>query len=200
MPIPKEWGEEEKAEYVAQITDLREELDTFEADDGTEQQVARIYIDLDDIDPNVLSRFPIRFRASRHRSSSWMKWLKAIEHVGFKCMDDPNKLIGNWVHIREESVGDEINGEYREWIFPRPVALLTNEEAAQEVFETLPKAPAMGVGPLDLDTRVEIFQLYKSLSPLKGGEGIFKEQVAEMLPEGITPDEAWELAKAEAEE
>jgi len=197
MPIEKKWGEEQKVEYVAQITDLREELDTFEDDAGVEQQISRIYVDLDDVNPTVLSRFPIRFRASTHRNASWMKWLNAIEHLGFKCKDDPNKLISNFVHIREELVGDEINDEYVEWVFPRPVAFLTNEAAANEVFETLPKVAA--TVEIDLDTRVEINALYKTMSTLKDPEGAFKSAVAEMLPEGVTPAEAWELAKAEAE-
>jgi len=198
MPIAKSWGEEQKVEYVAQITDLREELDTFEDDSGVQQEIQRIYIDLDDIDPNVLSRFPVRFRASTHRQASWMKWLNAIEHLGFKCKDDPNDLISNFVHIREETVGDEINGEYTEWIFPRPVGLFTSEEAAKEVFETIPKV-APTAPDIDLDTHGDIVDLWNSLKGLKNAELTFKAAVLEVLPEGLSADEALALAKAETE-
>lgn len=202
MPIDKSWGEEQKVEYVAQITDLREEMDTFEDNDGVQKDIRRIYVDLDDVNPAVLSRLPVRFRASTHRSANWMKWLSAIEHLGFKCKDDPNNLIGNFIHIREETMGNDIDGEYIEWVFPRPVAFLTSEAAAQEVFETLPEVE-VAAGEVDLDTRIEIASLARSLLTIKDEatrKTTFESAVVDILPQGITAEEAWNIAQAELEE
>ena len=196
MPIATEWGQEEKEEYVAQVTDLREELDLVETDTGAEE-MRRIYIDVTDIDPEVLSRFPIRFRASKHRNASWIRWLNAVEYLGFKCKDDPNSLIGKWLHIRMEPQTSEINGNLVEWQFPRPLAILTSEAAAKEVFDKLPKV-AKPVPAVDLETRQEVFGLYKSLSTLPTGRKSFLTAVADMLPEGMTPEQAWTMAEKEA--
>jgi len=203
MPINTEWGEEQKEEYVAQVIEMREELDIVETEEG-QDEIRRIYVDLTDIDPEVMSRFPLRFRASTHRNASWTKWLNAIEYLGFKLADpkldglrNPNKVIGNWLHIRMEPMTSDINGNLIEWQFPRPLAVLTSEGAAKEVFDKLPKV-AKPVPAVDLETRQEVFGLYKSLSTLPTGRKSFLTAVADMLPEGMTPEQAWTMAEKEA--
>ena len=190
MPIDKAWGEEEKEEYVAQITELRQEVDLVDTADGA-TEIPRIYIDLSDVDPNVVSRFPLRFRASKHRNASWIKFLNAIEHVGFKCKQDPNSLIGMFVHLREEPESSEINGEQVSWIFPRPLEATASEERAQEIFEGLPKkaAPAAQYA-LDLEDEAELISLYKGV---KKNDKNFLSMVEP--PEGMTPEEALALVK-----
>jgi hypothetical protein len=197
MPIPKDWGQEEKEEYIAQVTELREELDLVETDEGAEN-VRRIYVDLDDINPAMESRFPIRFRASKHRNASWIHWLNAIEHLGFKCKDDPNVLIGTWLHIRMEPMSSEINGNLVEWQFPRPLAVLTSEAAAQKAFEELPKVVVVK-DELDTETKMNIFGLYQSLASLADPKPTFEQAVKGMLPEGMTAEQAWKLAEGIAE-
>jgi hypothetical protein len=196
MPIDKSWGQVDKPEYVAQITDLTETVDTFENNRGEQEDIRRIYVELDDVNPEVLSRFPLRFRASKHRSSSWMKWLKVIEHLGVPCEDDPNVLITKFVHVREEPEANEINGEMVEWIFPRVVEITDSEARAKEIFETLPKVVVASKGGIDADTKQEILQLYKSLAGIKDNGMTFKTAVASMLPEGLTADQAWAMATA----
>lgn len=190
MPIDKAWGEEEKEEYVAQITELRQEVDLVDTADGA-TEIPRIYIDLSDVDPNVVSRFPLRFRASKHRNASWIKFLNAIEHVGFKCKQDPNSLIGMFVHLREEPESSEINGEQVSWIFPRPLEATASEERAQEIFEGLPKkaAPAAQYA-LDLEDEAELISLYKGV---KKNDKNFLSMVES--PEGMTAEEALALVK-----
>lgn len=194
VPIDKSWGQVDKPEYVAQITDLRETVDTFENNRGEQEDIRRIYVELDDVNPEVLSRFPLRFRASKHRSSSWMKWLKVIEHLGVPCEDDPNVLITKFVHVREEPEANEINGEMVEWIFPRVVEITDSEARAKEIFETLPKVAVVAKLGIDPATKQEILQLYKSLAGIKDNGITFKTAVKPMLPEGLTADQAWAMA------
>jgi len=190
MPIDKTWGEEEKEEYVAQITELRHEVDLVDTADGA-TEIPRIYIDLSDVDPNVVSRFPLRFRASKHRNASWIKFLNAIEHVGFKCKQDPNSLIGMFVHLREEPESSEINGEQVSWIFPRPLEATPSEERAQEIFEGLPKKAAPTAQyALDLEDEAELISLYKGV---KKNDKNFLDMVEP--PEGMTAEEALTLVK-----
>ena len=196
MPIDKSKGQVKKNEYVAQITDLRSVVDTFENDKGEMEEIARIYVDLSDVDPTVLSRFPIRFRDSQDRRASWMKWLTGIELLGVPCKEDPNVVIKKFVHIREEPEANEINGEMREWVFPRVVEITDSEARAKEIYEGLPKAAAGGGLGIDLGTKQEILQLYKSLSGIKDNGMTFKSAVVSMLPEGLTADQAWAMATA----
>lgn len=194
MPIDKSWGEEEKVEYVAQITELREQTDMIETASGADE-IRRIYVDLDDVNPDILTRFPIRFRASRHRSASWIKWLNALEYLGFKCKEDPNVLEGKWVHIREEPQTSEINGEQVDWIFPRPVGILQTEEAAFEVFETLPKVATVALTP-DLETEAKLVTLYESVNGDRKNFGIV---AGDAVPEGMSMDDAFAFAKSRVE-
>lgn len=199
VPIDKAWGQVDKPEYVAQVTDLRETIDTFENSKGEQEDIRRIYVELDDVNPEVLSRFPLRFRASKHRSSSWMKWLKVIEHLGVPCEDDPNVLITKFVHVREEPEANEINGEMVEWIFPRVVEITDSEARAKEIFETLPKVAGTVAKPgIDLETRQQISKLYESLKGVKDNGMTFKSAVTSMLPEGLTADQAWAMAREKA--
>jgi hypothetical protein len=195
MPIDKSWGEEEKIEYVAQITDLREATDLWDSDEGT-QELRRIYVDIDNLDANN-PKFPLRFNASKSSSGNWMKWLRAIEELGFKCKDDPNKLIGNYVHVRLEPTQYKIRGQEFDKFFPRPMALLTSEAAAKAVFDTLPKvAPKAVAMPTVLDE--ELVNLYNSLKSLPNGQTMFTQLAKDKLPEGMTADEAWALAEGGA--
>lgn len=197
-PIDKAWGQPDKPEYVAQITDLTETVDTFENDRGEQEDIRRIYVELSDVNPEPLLRFPLRFKASKHRSSNWMKWLKAIEHLGVSCEDDPNVLITKFVHIREEPEGNEINGQMVEWIFPRVVEITDSEPRAKEIFETLPKVTTIAKPEIDLETRQQISKLYESLKGVKDNGMTFKSAVTSMLPEGLSADQAWTMAREKA--
>lgn len=200
-PIDKSKGQVKKNEYVAQITDLRAVTDTFEnRKTGEMEEIARIYVDLSDVDPNMLSRFPLRFRDSQDRRGSWMKWLTGIELLGVPCKDpnDPNVLITKFVHIREEPEANEINGEMVEWTFPRVVEITDSEARAKEIFETLPKVAAIAKPGIDLETRQQISKLYESLKGVKDNGMTFKSAVTSMLPGGLTADQAWTMAREKA--
>lgn len=201
MPIDDSWGQVQKNEYVAQITDLRKVTDTFEGEGGNQTEIGRIYVDISDVNPEMADRFPLRFKASTHRSSSWMKWLTGIEALGVPCKApiSPNVLIGKFIHVREEPEANEINGQLVEWVFPRVVAITPSEERAKEIFESLPKTTA---GPsIDLATRQKISRLYESLKGLgTAAQGAFEGAIKDDLPEGITPSQAWVIAKREAEQ
>lgn len=192
MPIDKSWGEEEKVEYVVQVTDLREE--TVHYPSGAVSD--KIQVDITDVNPDLAyERFPLSFTQSKHKAGKWMKFLTAIEHVGTPCKHDPNVLIGKFMHIREETDSGEINGEYQEWDFPRPLEVTDSEERAKEIFESLPK-PSVSTG-IDLDTRMELVEMYKNV---KGSRKKFDVIAEDLLPEGMSLDEAFELAEAEAGE
>ena len=195
MPIDVALGQEAKEEYVAQITDLRLEVDLVDTADGA-TEIPRIYVDLRDVNPEVVSRFPQRFRNSQHRNASWIKYLNAFEYIGFKfpLVDgkrDPNALISVFVHFGEESESSEINGEQINWIFPRPVEVTASEERAQEIFEGLPKkAAAVAQYALDLEDEAELISLYKGV---KKNDKNFLDMVEP--PEGMSAEEALELVK-----
>jgi len=191
-PIDKSWGEEEKVEYIAQITELREAEELSEID-GTPQMVRRIYVDLRDLDPDVVTRFPIRFKASRHRNADWIKWLNGIEYLGFKCKDDPNVLEGTFIHVKEEPIGfQNPAGEWVNYFFPRVHGHFTSEDTAQEVFEGLPKRPPTTASVLSMEDELKAKQLWDAVD---GKEGPFKN--AYEPPQGVSVDAVIAMLKAE---
>lgn len=191
MPIDKSWGEVQYEEYVSQVTDLREE--TVHYPNGAVSD--KIQVDHADINPDLpYERFPWSFTQSRDKNSKWIKWLNAIEHVGTPCHHDPNVLIGKFMHIREVPDSAEINGEYVEWTVPRPLEVTNSEERAKEIFETLPK-PSVSTG-VDIETRMELAKVYEQAKGKRKNFDIIAEDV---VPEGMTLDEAFELAEAEAD-
>lgn len=201
MPIDKSKGQVQKREYVAQITDLRTQVDTFEnRKSGEMEEIARIYVDVDDVNPEVLSRIPIRFRDSQDSRASWMKWLTGIELLGVPCKDpnDPNVLITKFIHVREEPEAGEINGDWVDWFFPRVVEITDSEARAKEIFETLPKVATIAKPGIDLETRQQISKLYESLKGVKDNGMTFKSAVTSMLPEGLSADQAWAMAREKA--
>lgn len=191
MPIDKRWGEEEKVEYVVQIGDLREETVHYPSGAVSE----KIQVDIEDVNPDLpYTRFPLSFTQSRDKRSKWMKFLGAVEHVGTPCKHNPNVLTGKFMHIREETDSGEIEGEYTEWEFPRPVEVTDSEERAKEIFESLPK-PSVSTG-VDIETRMALAKVYEQAKADRQKFDIIAEDV---VPEGMTLDEAFALAEAEAD-
>jgi len=185
MPIDKIWGEEEKVEWVGQLLDLNETRTTFE-----NREAHQIVANLKDLNPDVLGERLLFFTASKHRRSKWMKWLNAIEHLGVPCKEDPNSLVQLFFHIREEPESGEIEGELAEWIFPRPLAVLSDEKAAYEIFEQLPKRAV--TQPMAL---AEMEQLRKLWENVKGSESTFRIAAEPLIPEGMTMDAVIESLK-----
>jgi len=186
MPIDKIWGEEEKVEWVGQLLDLNETWATF-----GENERHQLVANFKDLNPDVLGERLVFFGASKHRRSKWMKWLNAIEHLGVPCKDDPNSLVQRFFHIREEPDSAEIEGELIEWVFPRPLAVLTSEDAAHEIYEKLPK-PAV---PQPAVALAEMEQLRKLWENVKGSESTFRIAAEPLIPEGMTMDAVIESLK-----
>lgn len=192
MPIPKSWGEEEKVEYVVQVTDLREETVHYQ-NSGVVSD--KIQVDVEDVNPGLpYERYPLSFTQSKHKRSGWQEWLRAVEHLGVMCRHDPNVLIGKFMHIIEETRSGEFDGQHREWEFPRPVEVTDSEERAKEIFETLPK-PSVSTG-VDIETRMALAKVYEQAKADRKKFDIIAEDV---VPEGMTLDEAFALAEAEAD-
>ena len=82
-------------------------------------------------------------------------------------------------------------------MFPRVVEITDSEARAKEIFDTLPKVELTGPA-VDPVTFEKILGVYKSLSGVPNGKGMFLQAVTPMLPEGLSAEDAWNMAMKQA--
>ena len=192
MPLDERWAEEEVEEWIGQLEDLREE----------EVPVAnvmqnRLLAEFKDLNPDMMLNRLLFFSPSNHRRSKWSRWKRGINAVGVSTKPI-NSLVGKFFHIREEPEQTEIDGEAVDYVFPRVVAVLDDEDEAREIFASLPKrevSVTARMPEIDLETESKLVALYKSL---KGNKGNFISVVdadPSYLPEGITAAQAFSFAE-----
>jgi len=102
-----------------------------------------------------------------------------------------DEILGNWLHIRELREEFEIEGDIVESRYPRVLAVYTDEDAAHEVYEKLPK-PTIAEPAVAL---AEMEQLRKLWENVKGSESTFRIAAEPLIPEGMTMDAVIESLK-----